>query len=104
MSLRKGHGTGAGQPRIEILPADELPAPVPGTPEPLNRRQNGTIADSETAKRLGARGGHAKGLSIRLVDSLGLAKLSGDARFHPYRVAAEDFVKAHLLKIAAHAG
>ena len=29
MALRAGHGAGGGQPRIEVLPPDELPAPVP---------------------------------------------------------------------------
>ncbi len=29
MTLRKGHGTGAGAPRIEVMPADELPAASP---------------------------------------------------------------------------
>ncbi len=29
MALRTGHGTGAGSPRVEVLPADELPAPCP---------------------------------------------------------------------------
>ena len=104
MSLRTGHGTGAGQPRVEVLPADELPAPVPGEPEPLKRRQDGTIADSETARRLGALGGRAKGRSIRLVDSLGLKKIAEDAAFAPYRTAADDFVKEHLAALAMQAG
>jgi hypothetical protein len=28
MALRTGHGKGAGAPRIEVLPVDELPAGV----------------------------------------------------------------------------
>jgi hypothetical protein len=37
MALRTGHGNGAGVPRIEVLPVDELPAGVPGNAGPLNR-------------------------------------------------------------------
>jgi hypothetical protein len=32
MTLRNSHGTGAGVPRVEVLPADELPAGVQATP------------------------------------------------------------------------
>ncbi len=28
MALRNGHGNGAGQPRVEVLPPDELPLGV----------------------------------------------------------------------------
>lgn len=104
MTLRKGHGRGAGVPRVEVLPADELPAPVPGTPAPVRRRSNGTIADSATAKLLGARGGAAKTARARLVSALGLADLAEDAAFAPYRVAGDDFVRSHLAALAAVAG
>jgi hypothetical protein len=35
MALRAGHGNGAGSPRVEVLPADELPV---GTPESARKR------------------------------------------------------------------
>jgi hypothetical protein len=104
MSLRTGHGNGKGQPRVEVLPVDELPAPLPAVPVQVARRSNGTVADSQSAKALGRRGGLAKAGSVRLVDSLGLSKLADEARFHPYREAAEGFVKAHLASLAAQAG
>jgi hypothetical protein len=57
VALRAGHGNGRGQPRVEVLPVDELPAPVSAaTPPPdvaLAFRQDGKIADSETAREMG---------------------------------------------------
>lgn len=104
MTLRRGHGRGAGQPRIEVLPADELPAPLPAVPVPVRRRANGTVADSESAKALGRRGGHAKAGAVRLVDSLGLSKLAEGSAFAPYRDAADAFVRLHLGELAKAAG
>jgi hypothetical protein len=108
MSLRTGHGTGRGSPRIEVLPVDELPRPVAAAraedTRPLNRRPDGKIADSETAKTMGKRGGEAKARKVRLVDSLGLATIAEESSFGPYRAAAEEFVKAHLSSLATQAG
>ncbi|MBX3205497.1 MAG: hypothetical protein KF764_10540 [Labilithrix sp.] len=108
MTLRKGHGRGAGQPRIEVLPADELPAPVPAlepvSTRPVTRRKNGTIADSASAKEIGRRGGLARMRKARLVSALGLAELAVDAAFAPYRRAGDEFVRAELEKLATQAG
>jgi hypothetical protein len=69
MTLRTGHGNGAGTPHIEVLPADELPAPVPPESEPVAepaepadtlpvaRRLDGTYADKEGAKLAGSLAG-----------------------------------------------
>jgi hypothetical protein len=93
MALRNGHGNGRGQPRVEVLPVDELPAPVSAATTPpdvaLAFRQDGKIADSETAREMGRRGGAAKARRVRLIDSLGLSKLVEATAFGPYRVAAE---------------
>lgn len=108
MSLRKGHGAGAGQPRIEILPADELPdpvaAPAPRDSAPLTFRPNGQIGDKETARALGAKGGKANALRVRLVTSLGLAKLADTAALKSYWAAADEFTAHHLKELAAVAG
>ena len=108
MVLRSGHGTGAGVPRVEVLPADELPAPVAAPAAApavaLAFRKDGKIADTETARALGRRGGEAKARRVRLVDSLGLAKVAEDASFAPYRAAAEEFVGHHLGELAKQAG
>lgn len=108
MTLRKGHGTGAGSPRIEVRPPDEQarPVPAPAAPPtaPLAFRSNGQIGDSETAKALGRRGGLAKAQSVRLVTSLGLTKLAEDSAFGPYRRGAEEFTAHHAQSLASQAG
>ena len=90
MALRSGHGNGAGVPRVEVRPADELPAPVPAplavTGGQGQRRADGT-ADQEFAKLLGRLGG--------------LAKSSG---FAPYQQLAADFTAQHIVALAAMAG
>jgi hypothetical protein len=94
MALRKGHGNGAGVPRIEVLPPDELPAPVAGEPEQAIRRADGTIADSATAKALGARGGLAKSQKKKLLQGMGLADMAEDNSFTPYYRAAQAWLEA----------
>lgn len=61
MALRAGHGSGAGVPRIEVLPADELPLAMPAITGRSNRRPDGKFASGNTvakAQRVhpGARG------------------------------------------------
>lgn len=108
MALRSGHGTGAGRPHVEVLPPNELPQPVPvpaamrDTSLPV--RHGGKITDSETARELGRRGGLAKARRVRLVDSLGLAKIAEESTFGPYRNAAEEFTSHHLTQLATVAG
>lgn len=104
MALRKGHGKGAGVPRIEVLPPDELPDPLPAVADPLARRDDGTIADSLTARALGARGGLAKASKRQLLQGLGLAELAEADPFKRYWNYGEDFVKAHLIELARVCG
>lgn len=51
MSLRTGHGSGAGVPRIEVLPPDELPAATPADTAPPERKADGTFAAGNTVAR-----------------------------------------------------
>lgn len=104
MALRKGHGNGKGVPRIEVLPADELPDPVPGETEQLARREDGTIADSETARALGARGGLAKAQKKKLLQGMGLVNMAEDNTFTPYYKAANAWLEAVTQIYAAMAG
>lgn len=94
MALRKGHGNGKGVPRIEVLPPDELPAPLPEEPERLARREDGTIASSEAAKALGARGGLAKAQKKKLLQGMGLVSMAEDNTFTPYYRAAQAWLDA----------
>lgn len=108
MTLRKGHGNGAGSPRIEVLPPDELPSPVPPleapAAEPLRFRPDGKFADVETARAAGRRGGIARLRKVRLVAALGLEELAEDNAFASYRRAGDEFVRAHLATLAKQAG
>jgi hypothetical protein len=76
MALRNGHGTGSGVPRVEVLPADELPQ---GVQAPAlasargERRPDGTFAPG--ARTMQAAGGRATAGKTRLTARLGLASL-----------------------------
>lgn len=94
MALRKGHGNGAGVPRIEVLPADELPAVQPALPEQVVRRADGTLANPDAAKALGARGGLAKAQKKKLLQGMGLVSMSEDNTFTPYYKAAQAWLEA----------
>ncbi len=104
MTLRKGHGNGKGQPRIEVLPPDEQPEPVPAHPELPERREDGTIATSEAAKALGARGGLARANKRKLLQGMGLVHMAEDNTFTPYYKAAEAWLEAMLLTYASMCG
>lgn len=108
MSLRTGHGKGAGSPRIETLPIDELPA---GIPDPtacdqaeVRRDSLGRLADSQSAQALGAKGGKAKAGKTRLAARLGLGETFADPRFEPYARAASAFRTAQVAELARSVG
>ena len=90
--------------RIEVMPASELPAPLPDKSAPLARRADGTIANSETARALGARGGFKKATKAKLLTGLGLAELTEEDAFRPYWIAVDDWVRAHLAVLAGMCG
>lgn len=104
MTLRKGHGNGAGVPRVEVLPADELPVGVPGearTESPRDRAEAGRFARGNALARLG---GRARAGKTRLADRLGLRKLPEGAAFAQYKAAAVSFRRAQCAALAANVG
>ncbi len=108
MTLRKGHGTGAGSPRVEVLPVDELPAGLPA-PErtataAIERDSLGRLADAQSARELGRRGGMAKAGKTRLGGSLGLAATFADERFEPYAKSARAFRRHEVARLARTVG
>lgn len=105
MALRRGHGTGAGQPRIEVLPPDELPTGV-ATPEPQPEAMPRPPyrKGSAEAREAGRRGGKAKAGQTRLSSELGIAKLADAADFAPYKRAATPFAKAQRAALASSVG
>jgi hypothetical protein len=108
MALRTGHGTGAGVPRIEVLPADELPVGVPAPHAPaLAERTSERTADGRWAP--GARtaqrsGGLATRGKTRLADRLGLSTLPSGCDFAPYRASAVSFRRAQTAQLARDVG
>lgn len=108
MALRAGHGAGAGTPRVEVLPPDELPPPVAAPTCALSgveRRQNGTVASTEAARALGRKGGQVKAKRVRLARSLGLSSEAlQHESFTPYRRAASAFRRHHMGELAQQSG
>src|SRR5579859_6614330 len=101
MALRTGHGNGAGVPRVEVLPVDELPAGVPADarPEsPSDRGESGRFAPGNTLAR---KGGHARAGKTRLADRLGLRQLPDGSAFAPYKASAVSFRRAQCAALAA---
>jgi hypothetical protein len=103
-----GHGTGRGQPRVEVLPADELPAGVPAPLAPAQvertseRRPDGRWAPgARTAQRAG---GYATRGRTRLADRLCLAAVPDESAFRPYRSAAASFRRAQCAELARTVG
>jgi hypothetical protein len=105
MALRNGHGHGAGSPRVEVLPADELPAGVQG---PMHvearseRTPDGRFAPG--ARTVQAAGGFAKRGKSRLTARLGLASLPDDSAFAAYRRAAATFRRVQCAELARTVG
>lgn len=117
MTLRTGHGRGRGQPRIEVLPPDELPAGVPAptggaaaaTTDALaliERTPTGQVADSASAVSLGRRGGLAKAArerGLRALTALGLRGTPPE-QLAPYLADAEAFAVHEIARLAAAVG
>lgn len=104
MALRSGHGNGKGQPRIEVLPVDELPAGVPGqtrVDSPSDRGADGRFA---RGNGLATVGGKANAGQSRLAHRLRLGEAFADPRFEPYARAARCWRNAHLGQLSATVG
>ena len=105
MALRTGHGTGAGAPRIEVLPVDELPRGVQGEPLAEHRSER----DEGGRFRPGARtaqsaGGSASRDKTRLARRLALGDTLADRRFEPFLKAARAFRAHHVTDLARNVG
>jgi hypothetical protein len=103
VTLRTGHGKGAGTPRIEVLPADELPIGTPGErrpPSPESHTADGRFAPGNA---LASQGGKARAGATRLADRLGIDGETSEA-FAPYHRAAVSFRRAQCAALAASVG
>jgi hypothetical protein len=105
MSWRAGHGTGAGTPRIEVLPTDELPV---GVQAPLQAEARGERTPdgrwTPGARTAQVQGGRAKRGKSRLAARLGLATLPEGDAFAPYRRAAATFRRVQCSELARTVG
>ncbi len=113
MTLRTGHGTGAGVPRVEVLPPDEQPVGVPAPSgesvpaEPAGtRRANGTLADRSLARELGARGGRKRAERAAQLRALRGLGRHGEppAALRPYLADADAYAASEVARLARDCG
>jgi len=105
MTLRTGHGTGAGQPRVEVCPVDELPRGVQAAPlveSTTERVEGGRFAPG--ARTAQSAGGLAHREQTRLGRRLSLGETFADPRFTPYARAARAFRRAQVTRLARDVG
>lgn len=105
MTVRTGHGSGAGRPHVEVLPADELPAGLPAPawlPQAAERAEGGRFAKGATSVQ--AAGGRARAGTVRLARTLGLSTPPDSSEFAPYRRQAAAFRRAHVAQLARSVG
>ncbi len=105
MTLRTGHGNGAGTPRIEVLPVDELPIGVhaPALAEHTGERDDGGRF-APGARTAQSAGGAASREQTRLARRLSLGDTFADPRFEPYAKAARAFRRAQVTRLARDVG
>jgi hypothetical protein len=105
MALRAGHGRGKGVPRIEVLPADELPAGV-AAPSRLEapRDEAGRLLPGPGTTALASKGGAAAAESRQLAKLLGLWEPPEGHEYAPYARLAREWRDAHTKQLAATVG
>ncbi|HKO46627.1 MAG TPA: hypothetical protein VJV79_02835 [Polyangiaceae bacterium] len=105
MTIRTGHGTGAGSPRVEVLPIDELPKGVQGpalAEHRAERQADGTFRPgSRTAQ---SAGGSASREMTRLARRMAIGESLADPRFEPYARAGRAFRRAQVTILARSVG
>jgi hypothetical protein len=102
VTLRNGHGSGAGVPRVEVLPADEQPAGVPAPARPAALRDNaGRFQAGAGTSELAREGARAAHESRQLAALLGLWTPPDDHAFAPYARLAREWRDAHMATLSA---
>lgn len=105
MGIRTAHGTGApALIRVETLPADELPAGIPADTDRAVRSASGERGRFGPGNRRSILGGRAKRGKAKLTVRLGLANLSDDSAFAPYRRSAAVFRRTQCAELARVVG
>lgn len=102
MTLRNGHGNGAGVPRVEVMPADELPAGVPAPARPdASRDGAGRFTPGRGTSDLARRAAKAAHESRQLAALLGLWEPPEGHEFAPYARLAREWRDAHMSAVSA---
>ena len=105
MALRSGHGNGAGVPRVEVLPADELPAGVTAPPRPKAARDSsGKFAPGAGTAALAREAGKARHEALKLERMLGLWEVPEGHEYAPYARLAREWRDEHMAQLAATVG
>ncbi len=103
--IRSGHGTGAGVPRVEVCPVDELPAGVPGPARPVGDRDAaGRLRPGPGTRELARAGGRAAAEARQLAQLLGLWEPPEGHPFAPYARLAREWRDDHMATLAATVG
>jgi hypothetical protein len=105
MAWRAAHGTGADAVvRIETLPADELPAGVPGVARPEGAEVRGPDGRFRPGNPMAAAGGRAKAGRTRLATRLALNALAEGSPFAKYQHMASTFRRVQCDELAQNVG
>lgn len=104
MALRKGHGTGAGSPRIEVLPVDELPVGVPDDSRSMTPEGRDAKGRFQAGNGMAAVGGRSRAGKVKLAARLGLASLGDGNAFRAYKASAASFRRAQCAELAKTVG
>lgn len=103
MTLRTGHGNGAGVPRVEVLPADELPNGIPGPPPRVAPAERGQSGRFKPGNAFASLGGKAKANQTKLSSRLGIVDAPG-TDFETYKRSAVSFRRAQCAELARTVG
>jgi hypothetical protein len=97
VALRTGHGAGAGQPRVEVLPPDEQPhAAAQADPLTTDRDAAGRVTTTDAARALARLPRRSKVLP---------RKLALDPRFEPHNRRRLEWQRKRMAELAgAHGG
>ncbi|MGC4091380.1 MAG: hypothetical protein QM756_26580 [Polyangiaceae bacterium] len=105
MTLRTGHGRGAGVPRVEVLPADELPAGVPAHARPeATRDEAGRFVAGPGTSELARCGAVAAHEARQLAQLLGLWQPPAEHAYAPYARLGREWRDAHMAQLSATVG
>ncbi len=103
MALRKGHGNGSGQPRIEVLPVDELPKGIPEEAQPSSGPERAPNGRFLPGNKTSVAGGKRKAGALLLARKLGLSKKHTE-EFSPYLKHAEAWRRHKVNELAQTVG